>query len=584
MKIKILFTALFLAGSVYNSDAQILKNLKKKIEQTIQKIDNNKEKTPGAESENFNVNYGKDMKIEIAGDDIDDHRLLYDKNNGVVSLENKVTDEKHFIDAAGYRYIKRNNKYLRTRDANEFENTPEIKLKKFTKHANLPKQPLLDYYSQLPEEQSSLKSFDPINWPLVYTAEHFQTAGFKETIAEDYKHGKQFNFSDPDYSGSKIRFDEYGRLALVEIHYTGKEGTQNFSYNYAYGPVAIYLPKATTLENPFQGIVEDVMAKTNNPTGSRTDSKNPNGDSPSTNNPNTPTPEDPTINIPSDNSETVFPKKKKPQKKGEADPVPIELPKDYKPDYNKSQPIRTMAIRIQSKGRTQTYTVDLTTMKHEIDYEGFKGPDGRVLEPTYYDGSMLYTWEHKKRGGGRYLCVVANLLMRSVMIGSILGKYALFTELERYLIEDYYYPQYENNEMTYEQFKYHEKILGNIKDGHFTDIMREIELFHFTKDLNLFPLVFPIPFQLIGTYRLGVFENPDLFLKEEGEFLSTYMGRTGRMQGQTFVFYNSGLPYQYYGYDNDGNWQGMRIAYSSKSYLKVAECDGGPITNPKLVF
>lgn len=413
-----------------HADAQILKKLKKKIQETTEKLINtdkdrdNDEKRIGETDKNLgkrtlklrNPLYPSDLRIKITENGVAGNTVFIDNDHNLLRIEIPQDPNPLYIDGAGYRYVYREGGYEQIDGAKDLA-TMGVK------------EPwIIPEYIKLPpidQTSNTYKSIDTPNlndnrlldWAYNYKPEHFRTKDFSENVLPEYNNAIEFSFNDPVFTGSKILFDDFGRLALIDLKSKGK----SIQYKFSFVKVRSFLPEVKQIVNPFQPVI-DKITEMYGPLKLYQSSSSTSGISENSPN-NTPASELPNKSP----VDLKGPKKRNKKDKGKPDPIPV--PHRFDPgEVNLKKEIGiplSFKIDLTSGNYYQQYVLDTRNLYQKIIYgccstEGWyvsnfvpgAPPDQQNLHPTYYDRSTIYTHEPKD---DYYICIPLTKLASRVL-------------------------------------------------------------------------------------------------------------------------------------------------------------------------
>ena len=314
MKIKILILVLsFLSG--YNSEAQILKKLRKTVENTTEKVlvKKTREKTEKAVENSIDgissdknegsseaksstekgetdankaklINteakrsfYTKDVIVTTSENGEDGSTFYFDANNLAMRSIEPKRNEEMFTDSEGYQYAfnKSNNRWEKTGlmrgDAMSFM-MPAMSMSLL----QLPAAPMLDATEKAKANGMNLNTFMIVEWAFIYSPEHFRNEDYTESNVNG---GTKFDYTDPQYSGSYVIFDSQERLSQALIKTETPEGMKTGIFNFGYAPVQVNIPSAVEVKMPFQDLYMQGLDMPNDSNGKANNSGGENSDS-----------------------------------------------------------------------------------------------------------------------------------------------------------------------------------------------------------------------------------------------------------------------------------------------------------------
>lgn len=298
MNLKILLFSLFVFFS-FTTEAQILKKLKKKVEQTSEKVllkktEQQTERTvsgafdsvvnpvtktggndrqPAGPSQKKDPNANKAKLINT-----DAKRAFYTTDVIVRTSDSKKgkgseyyfdseeiaargiapeSDNPIYIDSEGfqYGYNESEGRWEKTgmmrSDAMSFM-MPMVSMGML----KLPPEPTLRASEKLKEQGLNMNTFQIVEWAFIYKPEHFRNEDYQETTAECPAGGTcpKFLYNDPEYKGSWVLFDSKGRLAEIYAKVNNEQMQGDGSYKFEYSPVTVNVPSAVEVKMPFQDL------------------------------------------------------------------------------------------------------------------------------------------------------------------------------------------------------------------------------------------------------------------------------------------------------------------------------------------
>ncbi|MDR5590295.1 DUF4412 domain-containing protein [Christiangramia sp. SM2212] len=297
MKIKILLLFFVLIGLGQNAEAQLLKKLKNKAENAAEKVllkktekkaeqmteaafdslaNNSKNRnfegvsSPSPIKKNsgtidydttaMHINtpakrdfYSMDVVVTTAENNNAGSSFFFDADHLAMRGISPEKNSEMYTDSEGFQYAfnDSNNRWEKTglmrSDAMSFM-MPAMSMSLL----QLPSGPMLAATEKAKAQGMSLNTFMIVEWAFIYRPEHFRNQDY---IESDTSEGLRFNYTDPDYSGSYVLFDEKNRLSKAIINVKTPEGIKSGSYDFKYQPVEVNIPKAVEVKMPFQDLI-----------------------------------------------------------------------------------------------------------------------------------------------------------------------------------------------------------------------------------------------------------------------------------------------------------------------------------------
>ncbi|MCR8669067.1 hypothetical protein NO995_15385 [Aestuariibaculum sp. M13] len=304
MKSRFTFFLSIMLFMSYSSEAQLLKKLKEKAQQAVErtvlkktdevvtektentidgitgsnKTDSDSQKTT-SNNEAFAIHtkdkkkfFKEDVIIKMHENGNLNQTQYFDANTIAVRLDNPKQSQPGFIDSEGFIYTSNNGEYTKSSIIalqSQGMMVPTMIIDAY----KLPPEPFL---AQLQKQQGLGMTANPFNgiveFAFIYKPENFRYSDFKESKQSfNGKNYTKFTFlNEPGYDGSYVLFDDQDRL--VEIY--NKISTVNQStnpvnmasrspgeslLNYNYSAVEVNLPEAREVKMAGQGLMEGVM-------------------------------------------------------------------------------------------------------------------------------------------------------------------------------------------------------------------------------------------------------------------------------------------------------------------------------------
>ena len=316
MRIKIIILAVFLFTG-FNSEAQILKKLKKTVEKTAEKVlvkkteettekavENSIDGVTNPKSSSGNTQAGSNVPTKEDPDanqakliNTEAKRAFYTKDVIVTTSENDAagssfyfdadnlamrgmapdTNEEMFTDSEGYQYAfnDSNNRWEKTGlmrgDAMSFM-MPAMSMSLL----QLPPGPMLDATDNAKANGMNLNTFMIVEWAFIYKPEHFRNEDYTESKVNG---GSKFSYTDPEYKGSYVIFDSQDRLSQALIKTEMPEGVKTGIFNFAYAPVQVNIPSAVEVKMPFQDLYMQGLDMPNEDNGMANNTRGESSDS-----------------------------------------------------------------------------------------------------------------------------------------------------------------------------------------------------------------------------------------------------------------------------------------------------------------
>ncbi|MUP45691.1 hypothetical protein E0K83_08030 [Gramella sp. BOM4] len=310
MKARLLIFSIGFMLTTTGSYGQIFKKIKKEIEKTTEKVILNKteEKTEktvegafdsilnpnktnatGETSEtatNANSNaaklvnteakrafYTSDVIVKTSDNDGEGSSYYFDSDE--IAARGEAPDSKNpiYIDSEGFNYGYNESEgrwektgIMRT-DGMAFM-MPAMSLGML----KLPAEPTLETSKKLKEQGLNMNTFQIVEWAFIYKPEHFRNGDYEETTAPCPGGGgscPKFRYTDPEYKGSWVLFDEQGRLSEIYANVNTQQAQGIGSYKFIYQPVSVSVPNAVEVKMPFQDLFLSGMDAEPNASNSR---------------------------------------------------------------------------------------------------------------------------------------------------------------------------------------------------------------------------------------------------------------------------------------------------------------------------
>ena len=120
----------------------------------------------------------------------------------------------------------------------------------------LPPEPTLQASEKLKKQGLNMNTFQIVEWAFIYKPEHFRNEDYQETTAECPGGGTcpKFLYKDPEYQGSWVLFDSKDRLAEIYAKVNNDQMQGDGSYKFEYSPVTVNVPSAVEVKMPFQDL------------------------------------------------------------------------------------------------------------------------------------------------------------------------------------------------------------------------------------------------------------------------------------------------------------------------------------------
>lgn len=306
MKTKCILLFGFCLAFSYNSQAQILKKLKKKAEQAVErtilrktdeevskttektidgvtgKNDNKDSKSDNLEPANSALEKNTEAKRDFFKEDavinlFENGNLnqtqYFDSNSIALRTNQNDSPKPTFIDSEGFLYTYQKGEYTKSSLIalqSQGMMVPTMLLEAYM----LPQEPFM---AQLQKQHDLGLTANPFNgfveFAFIYKPDDFRYQDYKETTQtiRGRKHTKFELLNEPGYKGNYVLFDDKDRL--VEVYSNKLEGEQSMDdftqmsmvqpgeslLVYEYKPVEVELPQAREVKTRGQGLMEMTM-------------------------------------------------------------------------------------------------------------------------------------------------------------------------------------------------------------------------------------------------------------------------------------------------------------------------------------
>ncbi len=310
-KLLLLILAFIISG--FNAEAQILKKLKKKVENTTEKVllkkteqkteqvvettfdsvANQKSKPASTNSQKPDPDANKAKLINTEA-----KRSFYTSDVIVRTSDSKGKGSEYYfdseeiaargtapnseypiyIDSEGYQYAYNDGEGrwektgLMKSDAMSLM-MPMISMSML----KLPAGPTLEATEKFKDKGMNLNTFQIVEWAFIYKPEHFRTGEYEETTGPCPTGGNcpKFLYTDPEYKGSWVLFDKQGRLSEVYANVNTQQAQGDGSYKFEYSPVTVNVPSAVEVKMPFQDLyMKGLDVNSDNSTSGNTNTTN----------------------------------------------------------------------------------------------------------------------------------------------------------------------------------------------------------------------------------------------------------------------------------------------------------------------
>lgn len=300
MKAKLLLIIFSICIANFSAEAQILKKLQKKVENTTEKVllkktEKKTEQVVGNSVDSV-INPGSQRNNETGTDISGSRKKEVKKGENSAKLINteakrafytsdvivRTSDSKGqgseyyfdkeeiaargvapnsenliFIDSEGFQYAYNENEGrwektgIMRSDAMSFM-MPMVSMSML----KLPPEPMLEASEKFHEKGMNLNTFQIVEWAFIYKPVHFRTAEYTETSAPCPGGGTcpKFIYNDPEYKGSWVLFDKQDRLSEVYANVNTQQAQGDGSYRFEYTPVSVNVPEAVEVKMPFQDL------------------------------------------------------------------------------------------------------------------------------------------------------------------------------------------------------------------------------------------------------------------------------------------------------------------------------------------
>ncbi len=276
MKIKHLVFLIVCFSVFSNSEAQLLKKLKKKINQ-VTEIDKS-ETTKGSNNSALEKNtkekkafYTSDVVVQLVENGKTNQTQYFDADAIAVKLEDKKQPKPGFMDSEGFMYVYKDGAYTKSAIVSVQSQglmAPTMMIEAY----KLPPEPFMTQYQKQTDIGMTANPFNGIiEFAFIYKPDDFRYDDFNE-IPQKIK-GRtytKFEFLNaPGYEGSYVLFDDQDRLVEIFTKMSenaemmtgfGSNGTKGeSSLKYDYKSVEVNLPYAREVKAAGQGLMEGVM-------------------------------------------------------------------------------------------------------------------------------------------------------------------------------------------------------------------------------------------------------------------------------------------------------------------------------------
>jgi len=120
----------------------------------------------------------------------------------------------------------------------------------------LPPEPMLEATEKFKAQGMNLNTFQIVEWAFIYKPEHFRSDDYEETTVPCSAGGNctKFIYKDPEYNGSRVRFDKQERLSEIYANVNTEQTQGDGTYKFEYIPVTVQIPFAVEVKMPFQDL------------------------------------------------------------------------------------------------------------------------------------------------------------------------------------------------------------------------------------------------------------------------------------------------------------------------------------------
>ncbi|SDR78650.1 hypothetical protein [Gramella sp. MAR_2010_147] len=295
-KLVLLLSCLIISG--YSVEAQILKKLKKTVENTTEKVllKKTEQKTEQVVESSFDsvvdpnpVNVSSPNQVKTSSYSVDPgankaklinteaKRSFYTSDVVVLTSDSEGKGSEYYFDSdeIAARGVSPDNDTPIFIDSEGFQygyNDHEERWEKtgiFKSDAmafmmpmmsigmlKLPPEATLEATEKFKEKGMNLNTFQIVEWAFIYKPEHFRTHEYTETTGACPGGGicPKFLYNDPEYEGSWVLFDEQGRLSEIYANVNTQQIKGDGTYKFQYEPVTVNVPAAVEVKQPFQDL------------------------------------------------------------------------------------------------------------------------------------------------------------------------------------------------------------------------------------------------------------------------------------------------------------------------------------------
>ncbi len=292
MKLRLFILSICFILSGTSADAQILKKLKKKVEETTEKVllkktEEETEKTvegaidkaidPDSKKDdqakpgnNANANTAKTINTEakrafytsdviVKTSDSNGKGSEYYFDSEEIAARGVAPDSEHpiFIDSEGfqYGYNASEGKWQKT-GMMRADGMAFMMPMMAAGILKLPIEPTMAASEKLKNQGLNMNTFQIVEWAFIYKPEHFRSEDYEEMSVPCSDGGTcpRFLYTDPEYKGSWVQFDKEGRLSEVYAKVDNIQAQGDGSYKFFYEPVSVSIPDAEEVKTPFQDL------------------------------------------------------------------------------------------------------------------------------------------------------------------------------------------------------------------------------------------------------------------------------------------------------------------------------------------